>query len=90
MRECARCGSTLSAVTGACIMGTHCNPRNKVNAGDEITMGGRTLRVQGMPGAPAGEACRDSRGRYGVRNIVTGRLSYLPHWYFVKARRVPR
>lgn len=45
-----------------------------VTGGDVIALGARMLRVCGKPG----EVLTDHRGRVGVRNLETGRLSYLP------------
>ena len=45
-----------------------------VTGGDVITIGTRMLRVCGKPG----EVLTDHRGRVGVRNLETGRLSYMP------------
>lgn len=46
---------------------------DSVTGGDLIALGSRMLRVCGKPG----ELLTDCRGRVGVRNLETGRLSYL-------------
>lgn len=62
------------------------NYRILFSVGEVITMQDRALRVSGMPDGMT--VCHDSIGRVAVRNVATNRLSYIPVWRLIKARRV--
>lgn len=55
--------------------------------GDVIALGERRVQVIVMPD---GTICRDYRKRVGVRNVETRRLSYIPEWRLLKAKRESR
>ena len=56
----------------------------KLVPGEVIKMGTRHVRVSQMPD---GTVCRDYRERVAVRNFATNRLSYIPEWRLLKAKR---
>ena len=56
----------------------------KLIAGEVIALDGRHVRVSALPD---GTICRDYRGRVAVRNFATNRLSYIPEWRLLKAKR---
>lgn len=70
--------------------GTHSPTAMEAPAGSErifvgkvIDLGGRHVRVCGMPDGVT--VCRDYRGRVAVRNFASNRLSYIPEWRLLKA-----
>lgn len=56
-----------------------------LRVGDVIALSGRSVRVSGMPDGTT--VCRDYRKRIAVRNTATNRLSYIPEWRLLKAKR---
>lgn len=61
------------------------NNEDPLLVGEVIWLDSRWLRVSGMPDGEA--VCRDHRKRVAVRNVATNRLSYIPDWRLLKARR---
>ena len=53
--------------------------------GEVIALGARFVRISGMPDNVT--VCRDYRGRIAVRNFATNRLSYIPEWRLLRAKR---
>lgn len=54
-----------------------------IQTGDLFTLGSRTVIVAGG----RNYVMRDHRGRVAVRNTQTNRLSYIPEWRLLKARK---
>lgn len=56
-----------------------------ITAGEVIELGERQVRVVAY--RDDGVVVRDYRKRVAVRNVATNRLSYVPEWRLLKAKR---
>ena len=54
--------------------------------GEVITLKGRQVRLDVCGTSDAPMLCRDLQRRVAVRNVATGRLSYIQEWRLLKAR----
>ncbi len=77
------CGNLPSEVhTRHCV---ETNSEDQLLVGEVVFLDGRWLRISAMPDGET--ICRDYRKRIAVRNFATNRLSYIPEWRLLQARR---